>query len=242
MLDTDALAKHYKYLTDGELLSLRSEGGLSEEAVPVLADELKRRNLKDGDRRRYAVPERIKLREEVREKGFRFRGPGLLFFRRTYLNETDKEANIQVRTKWFALGGIPLLPIASYRFKCTGDRGKWFEDDTGQRVVDRIPLNWKQVLNGIADDAQHDRIFVTGKQWPMIFEIRYCLDAENEPKRASPTDHRVLNQAKRLFPDLLFTPKAAEPVNLRLAAKPGQLALGVVAMALLSRDHRLCDG
>ena len=28
------------------------------------------------------------------------------------------------------------------------------------------------VLNGIAYDAQHDRLFVTGKQWPSIFEIK----------------------------------------------------------------------
>ena len=30
----------------------------------------------------------------------------------------------------------------------------------------------ESVLNGIAYDAQHDRLFVTGKQWPAIFEIR----------------------------------------------------------------------
>jgi glutamine cyclotransferase len=30
----------------------------------------------------------------------------------------------------------------------------------------------ESVLNGIAYDAQHDRIFVTGKQWPRIFEIQ----------------------------------------------------------------------
>jgi len=30
----------------------------------------------------------------------------------------------------------------------------------------------ESVLNGIAYDAQHDRIFVTGKQWPKIFEIK----------------------------------------------------------------------
>jgi glutaminyl-peptide cyclotransferase len=30
----------------------------------------------------------------------------------------------------------------------------------------------ESVLNGIAYDAQRDRIFVTGKQWPMIFEIK----------------------------------------------------------------------
>ena len=30
----------------------------------------------------------------------------------------------------------------------------------------------ESVLNGIAYDAEHDRIFVTGKQWPTIFEIK----------------------------------------------------------------------
>ena len=28
------------------------------------------------------------------------------------------------------------------------------------------------VLNGIAYDAQKDRLFVTGKLWPRVFEIR----------------------------------------------------------------------
>ena len=28
------------------------------------------------------------------------------------------------------------------------------------------------VLNGIAYDARRDRIFVTGKQWPTVFEIK----------------------------------------------------------------------
>ena len=39
-----------------------------------------------------------------------------------------------------------------------------------------LPPNQKvdgeSVLNGIAYDAKHDRLFVTGKQWPSIFEIR----------------------------------------------------------------------
>ena len=33
-------------------------------------------------------------------------------------------------------------------------------------------INAESVLNGIAYDAQHDRLFVTGKQWPAIFEIK----------------------------------------------------------------------
>ncbi|MFB3924651.1 MAG: glutaminyl-peptide cyclotransferase [Syntrophales bacterium] len=30
-----------------------------------------------------------------------------------------------------------------------------------------------EVLNGIAYDSKHDRIFVTGKYWPKVFEIRF---------------------------------------------------------------------
>lgn len=33
-------------------------------------------------------------------------------------------------------------------------------------------VNEEAVLNGIAYDAQHDRLFVTGKQWPAVFEIK----------------------------------------------------------------------
>jgi glutaminyl-peptide cyclotransferase len=39
-----------------------------------------------------------------------------------------------------------------------------------------LPENQKidaeSVLNGIAYDAKRDRLFVTGKQWPTIFEIK----------------------------------------------------------------------
>jgi glutaminyl-peptide cyclotransferase len=30
----------------------------------------------------------------------------------------------------------------------------------------------EDVLNGIAYDAKSDRVFVTGKQWPKLYEIR----------------------------------------------------------------------
>jgi glutaminyl-peptide cyclotransferase len=33
-------------------------------------------------------------------------------------------------------------------------------------------INNESVLNGIAYDAQHDRLFVTGKQWPAVFQIK----------------------------------------------------------------------
>jgi glutamine cyclotransferase len=37
------------------------------------------------------------------------------------------------------------------------------------------------VLNGIAYDAEHDRLFVTGKLWPKIFEIK-LVDGRNEAR------------------------------------------------------------
>lgn len=147
MPDPDALAKYYETLNDSQLLNLKSEGGFTEEAERLLADELRRRNLDAGDLKRYeAQGERIKLREETTEKGSRGRGPGLLFFGKHYLNEEDRKANIQVRTKWFALGGMPIVPIASYRFHCSGDAPKWSSRDAKQRVIDRVPLNWTQVF------------------------------------------------------------------------------------------------
>jgi glutamine cyclotransferase len=44
-------------------------------------------------------------------------------------------------------------------------------DLTGLLPPDRHP-GPEGVLNGIAYDAQHDRLFVTGKLWPMLFEIK----------------------------------------------------------------------
>jgi glutaminyl-peptide cyclotransferase len=44
-------------------------------------------------------------------------------------------------------------------------------DLTGILPADQ-KINDESVLNGIAYDAQHDRLFVTGKQWPKIFEIK----------------------------------------------------------------------
>jgi hypothetical protein len=146
MVDTIALAKHYETLTDTELLTINNEGGLADQAKPLLAEELRRRNLKESDFKRHKIPARVLLREEAKEKGFRGKGPGLLFFGRHFLSQADREANIQVRTKWFTLGGLPLIPLSSYRFKCTGASKSWFQSSTEQRVINRVPLNWTQVF------------------------------------------------------------------------------------------------
>ncbi len=44
-------------------------------------------------------------------------------------------------------------------------------------------LNDEAVLNGIAYDAEHDRLFVTGKQWPTIFEIKLTSRAKDAGSR-----------------------------------------------------------
>ncbi len=61
--------------------------------------------------------------------------------------QTDRIARIDPRTGevvgWINLGGL------------------WPGSDNAEKT-----------LNGIAYDAQHDRLFVTGKKWPKLFEIR----------------------------------------------------------------------
>jgi glutaminyl-peptide cyclotransferase len=46
---------------------------------------------------------------------------------------------------------------------------------------DRIPGQTDDVLNGIAYDARGDRLFVTGKNWPKLFEIRLRKTGATEP-------------------------------------------------------------
>jgi len=43
-------------------------------------------------------------------------------------------------------------------------------------------INAEAVLNGIAYDSQHDRLFVTGKLWPTIFEIKIVRRPRQQPR------------------------------------------------------------
>jgi glutamine cyclotransferase len=56
-------------------------------------------------------------------------------------------------------------------------------DLTGLMPRDQVSSD-EAVLNGIAYDAAHDRIFVTGKLWPKIFEIT-VMPAKSKPAPAS---------------------------------------------------------
>jgi glutamine cyclotransferase len=51
-------------------------------------------------------------------------------------------------------------------------------------LPDNQKINDESVLNGIAYDAAHDRLFVTGKQWPTVFEIK-VIDRPRAPAATS---------------------------------------------------------
>lgn len=143
MPDTTALEKYYKTLTDQQLLNLGAKIGFTPQAEQVLRSELAQRHLGSGDVKKYVVAtERSKLRDEVVERGGGYRSIGLQFFGISFLNEADRGAAIQVRTKWFTISGIPLIPVASYRFKAGGP----FPANTQRSVIDRVPIYWPQVL------------------------------------------------------------------------------------------------
>jgi glutaminyl-peptide cyclotransferase len=56
--------------------------------------------------------------------------------------------------------------------------------DLSGLLPDDQKINAESVLNGIAYDAQRDRIFVTGKQWPAVFEIKVVpLQPQRLPPR-----------------------------------------------------------
>jgi hypothetical protein len=137
----------YEGMSDGQLLQIANEGGLVDEAKGPLAEELRRRNLKPSDLPRHKESQRTRLRREASERTITSRGgpTGLAFFGRHYLTPADKEANIQLRTKWIAFSGLPLVPLASYRFKCK-QHGWRFWHWTDQVVIDRVRLNWDQVF------------------------------------------------------------------------------------------------
>lgn len=146
MSDPNALANYYETRTDAELLNLKIEGGFTQEAESVLSEELRRRNLGADDLKRYeAQGKQLRLRDEAVEKGFPLRGTGLLFFGRRYMNEEDRNADIQIRTRWFALCWIPLVPIASYRFRCHSNARHGFSAGR-QLVISRVRLDWTQVF------------------------------------------------------------------------------------------------
>jgi glutamine cyclotransferase len=65
----------------------------------------------------------------------------------------------------------------------TGEVRGWI--DFTRLVKMAAPKGRDNVLNGIAYDKQNKRIFITGKRWPQLFEIR-IIQKENLPHPIPP--------------------------------------------------------
>lgn len=95
MPDRITLAEYYRTLTDAKLLNLKREGGFTAEAERVLEEEIERRDLDAND------PQGDRTQSE----------PTGLAEVTNGLRKTGSSVAVLARSKWFALGGIPLRQI-----------------------------------------------------------------------------------------------------------------------------------
>jgi len=104
----------------------------------------------------------------------RFRDPGTFKETRQIVVKDDGKTVDQLNELEYIKGEIYANVWHSNRIARISPRDgrviSWI-DLTGL-LPDDLKINDDSVLNGIAYDAQHDRLFVTGKQWPSIFEIK----------------------------------------------------------------------
>ena len=142
-------ADTYRALPDGPLQQLAADGGLTREAKIALAQELRTRNLTKHDFATHPndAPQ-TQLEKSVQEKTFwAGRGrTGIYLFGKHYLNQADREQDIQLRTKWFTFASLPLIPLGSFRFKCEQKSFGPFHWNTQQSVIEQVPIYWKQVI------------------------------------------------------------------------------------------------
>jgi hypothetical protein len=140
-------AAEYRAKTDEQLLQIAGEGDLLDEARLALHSEMQTRKLTPEMVKDYrAETQRYELAQRAEDPNVSrsLLGMGFSLFGRAYLSEEDRAHGIQVRTKWFTLRGLPVIPIASYRYSChdvTTGLIHWKEE----KVIDRVGLNWRQV-------------------------------------------------------------------------------------------------
>jgi hypothetical protein len=135
-------ATQYRNMTDDQLLQIASEGGLVDEATVALNSEMASRKLTPQAMSSYKEDQLQYKKEQVERanKSAFFR-----LFGRRVISQDDTTHRVEIRTKWFAPRGIPIFPIASYRYSWEQKTiGK--ATSTHERLIDRVPLNWAQVL------------------------------------------------------------------------------------------------
>jgi glutamine cyclotransferase len=93
------------------------------------------------------------------------------------LRVLDPKTLREVRLEWMqgtVLANIWQTDLIARIDPHTGEVVAWIDLSGILPVRDRIPGR-TDVLNGIAYDSSQDRLFVTGKLWPKLFEIRIVM-------------------------------------------------------------------
>lgn len=144
MTEHTDFAIEYHGMTDEQLLEIAGEGGLVDEAQQALQVEMKNRKLTPEMVQNYrAETQRYNLAQKAEIKHELFSFSLFRLYGRAFLSEEDKAQGIQVRTKWLTLRGLPIVPVASYRYRCedvTTGLIRWKEE----KVIDQVALNWRQ--------------------------------------------------------------------------------------------------
>jgi hypothetical protein len=139
-------ALQYRTLADEQLLQIAGEGGLVDEAKLALHTEMGKRKLTTEMVEKYRAEQQ--RYEDQRKKSNPIRPTmdiGTRLYGRDFLTDEDRSRGIQVRTKWFCLRGLPIVPLASYRYSCqnvTTGLIDWKEE----KLIGQVPLYWKQVI------------------------------------------------------------------------------------------------
>jgi hypothetical protein len=133
-------------MTDDQLLQIASEGGLTDEAAVALHGEMASRKLSSQAVSSYEADQRANERKQVEKSN---QSGVFRLFGRRLISQHNTTHRVEIRTKWFALRGIPVFPVASYRYSC---QQKTIGKATArhERLIDRVPLDWGQVLRTAA--------------------------------------------------------------------------------------------
>jgi len=135
----------YAAMPDEEILRLASEGGLRPEAEVAFSEQVRLRRIMpeaiEAERRRQAHAD---LQIAVGTTPFiRVRGVGLRFREKTFRSKEDEEQGVSVRTRWFCMWYLPMIPFGSFRIRETAEVSRGYE------IMSREKLEWHHVRLGL---------------------------------------------------------------------------------------------
>ena len=158
----------YAAMSDDEILELAGQGGLRPDAEAILAEQLRVRNISssavDAERHRQnraALQARVGRNPYSKRKGF-----GLQFRGKTFLSEEDERHGIQIKTRWFVMLWMSVVPLGSYRVKPVANGAKGYQlISKSYLIISKEPLNWEQVRSGWMVTASILLVVVCAPYW-----------------------------------------------------------------------------